>query len=182
MTVTSFFTYCPVSIIVSGVHPYKSQSCSSIRIYLIFYCFSYLHTPYILSHPSLVITEEDEDGNKYLFCVAVAHMTDSEMFIVFVKINHLYLVHQILPWKDFHGKKDKAKIFRSPVVSIVVERSKFENKPGSQFPKMEKSLISNILTFPFSLLKVTNKISCLIEIETCLEVSRALGNVNKHRS
>ena len=24
-----------------------------------------------------------------------------------LKINHLYLVHQILPWKDFHGKKDK---------------------------------------------------------------------------
>ena len=79
-------------------------------------------------------------------------------------------------------KKGQSKIFRSPVISIVVERSKFENKPGSQFPKMEKSLISNILTFPFSLLKVTNKISCLIEIETCLEVSRALGNVNKHRS
>ena len=147
----------------------------------IFYVLLFLLFTYsILSHPSLVITEEDEDGNKYLFCVAVAHMTDSEMFIVFVKINHLYLVHQILPWKDFHGKKDKAKIFRSPVVSIVVERSKFENKPGSQFPKMEKSLISNILTFPFSLLKVTNKISCLIEIETCLEVSWALGDVNKH--
>ena len=76
-------------------------------------------------------------------------MTDSEMFIVFVKINHLYLVHQILPWKDFHGKKDKAKIFRSPVVSIVVERSKFENKPGSQFPKMEKKFDFKHINFSF---------------------------------
>lgn len=112
---------------------------------LLFLLFTYS----ILSHPSLVITEEDEDGNKYLFCVAVAHMTDSEMFIVFVKINHLYLVHQILPWKDFHGKKDKAKIFRSPVVSIVVERSKFENKPGSQFPKMGKKFDFKHINFSF---------------------------------
>ena len=76
----------------------------------IFYVLLFLLFTYsILSHPSLVITEEDEDGNKYLFCVAVAHMTDSEMFIVFCENKSFISGPSNTPMERLSWKKGQSK-------------------------------------------------------------------------